>query len=252
MENLVFKLLSNEKMCTVNRINNEKMVRIALCDEDLKQLVQKTCQISIFYRSIQVVELIKTVVLCLFDPEANANNISPSRIIKYDFDLNVMGEAELAFEIIHADAYYGQLYFFATSSDRKSKHIYVYGQSLKMLGNIQLSSSEGLPFYVPDSATKMRVDENYFVFLDDDKVLLMDRDDGMIKRTFSIGSSDFVLDSNNDRILAYDGKTEKLVCFDFQGDSFEISISNMKNFELVSYAYDRFMFFDPNSFSLHF
>jgi hypothetical protein len=60
----------------------------------------------------------------------------------------------------------------------------------------------------------MRAAEKYFVFLDGTKVFLMDRLDGEIKRPISIGSSDFVVDSSNDRVMAYDGKTEKLVCFD--------------------------------------
>ena len=97
----------------------------------------------------------------------------------------------------------------------------------------------------------MKITEKYFVFLDGTKVLLMDRDDGEIKRTFSIGCSDFVLDLSNDRVMAYDGKLGKLVCFDFQGESFAISNSKMKNVELVSYAYDRFMFYDANSFCLY-
>ena len=156
------------------------------------------------------------------------------------------------FEISYADAHEDKLYLLATRPDRKSRHIYVYDESLKLLDNIQLGISEGLPFYVPDSVTKMKITEKYFVFLDGTKVLLMDRDDGEIKRTFSIGCSDFVLDLSNDRVMAYDGKLGKLVCFDFQGESFAISNSNMKNVELVSYAYDRFMFYDANSFCLYF
>ena len=99
-----------------------------------------------------------------------------------------------------------------------------------MLKNIPISSSEGLPFYVLDSVSKMRVADDYFVFNNGTKVLLMDRLDGSTKRTFCINSSDFVLDSSNDRIIDHDGKLGKLVCFDFEGESFEISVSKMKNF----------------------
>jgi hypothetical protein len=251
-ENPVFKLLSNGNVCIAYRHSNEKMVRIGVLDKDLNQLVQEPCQMSNFYRRFQLVELKKTVVLCLFDQEAYVSSISSSRIIDYDYELNYIGSFGVNFEISYADAHEDKLYLLATRPDRKSRHIYVYDESLKLLDNIQLGISEGLPFYVPDSVTKMKITEKYFVFLDGTKVLLMDRDDGEIKRTFSIGCSDFVLDLSNDRVMAYDGKLGKLVCFDFQGESFAISNSNMKNVELVSYAYDRFMFYDANSFCLYF
>ena len=59
----------------------------------------------------------------------------------------------------------------------------------------------------------MRVAEKCFVLLDGKKVLLMDRLDGKIKRTFCIGSSDFVLDSSNDRIIAHDVKLGEVGLF---------------------------------------
>ena len=119
-----------------------------------------------------------------------------------------------------------------------------------MLEKIHLSSSEGLPLNVPYSVSKMRVADDYFVFKNGTNVLLMDRLDGSTKRTFCINSSDFVLDSSNDRIIA--AKLGKLVCFGFEGETFEISISNMKNFELVDFVNDKFMFYDANSFCLYF
>ena len=149
--------------------------------------------------------------------------------------------------IINADSYQNKLYLLATSLDRKSKHIYVLDESLNMLENIQLGNGEGLPFYVPDSVTKMRVADDYFVFLNGTNLVLMDRIDGMIKRAFCIGSSDFMLDSSNDRIMAHDGETEKLVCFDFEGGSFEISYPTLKKFELVDFVQDKFMFYDAST-----
>ena len=241
-ENTVFKLLSNGNLCVANRNSNETMFKIGVFDKDINQLVRKPCEMSNVHRRIQLVELNKTVVLCLFDNDDGEDVPCSSRIVKYDFDLNFLGECEFAFEIIHANEHQDKLYLLARSSDRKSRHIYVYDESLTMLEFIQLNSSEGPPFYIPNTATRMRVAEKFFVFLDGTNVLLMDRLDGMIKRTFCIGSSDFVLDSRNDRVMAYDGKTKKLVCFDFEGESFEISISNMKNVKLVDYGHDRFMF----------
>ena len=166
--------------------------------------------------------------------------------------MNVIEEAGFSFEINSADVHKDKLYLLAKSLDRKSKHIYVLDESLKFLENIQLGNSEDLPFCVPYSVTNMKVADNYFVFRDRKKVLLMDRLDGVIKRTISIGSSDFVLDSSNDRIIAHDVKLGRLICFDFEGESFEISISKMKNVELVSYANERFMFYDANSICLYF
>ena len=251
-ENLVLKLLSNGNLCTANRNNNEKMVNLAVLDKDLNQLVKKHCEISEGYRGFQVVELNKTIVLCLFDPEANASNISPSRIIEFDNGLDFISSFGVNFEISYADTHEDKLYLLATRPDRNSKHIYVYDKSLKFLDNIQLGNGEGLPICVPDSANKMRVADNFFIFLDGTKVLLMNRDDGMIKQTFCIGSSDFVLDSSNDRIIAHDDELERLVCFDFEGESFEMPISKLKNVELISYANERFMFYDANSICLYF
>ena len=78
----------------------------------------------------------------------------------------------------------------------------------------------------------------------------MDRDDGVVKRTFSITGSDFVLDSSANRVISYDGTTEELVYFDFEVESFEISIPKLKKLELVDYGHNRFVFFDAASFNL--
>ena len=252
MANPVFKLLSNGNLCSADRNSNEAFVYIAVTDKELNQLAETPCQMSNGYRGFHLVELNKTVVLCLFGPKANADNISLSRIIEYDYDLKFIGDFGVNLEINYADAHKDKLYLLATRPDRKSRHIYVYDESLKLLDNIQLENGEGLPFYVPNSVIKMRVAEKYFVFLDCTKVLLMDRVDGMIKRTFSIGSSDFALDSSNDRIMACDGKTEKLVCFDFEAESFEIPLASLKKFELIDFVHGRFMFYDANSFCLYF
>ena len=137
----------------------------------------------------------KALALCLFDPEWNANNISSSKIKKYDYDFKFISQIEFDCEINFANVHQDKLYLLATSSDRQSKHIYDYDESLTMLEKIHLSSSEGLPLNVPYSVSKMRVADDYFVFLDGKKVLLMDRVDGEIKRTISIGSNDGFLNS---------------------------------------------------------
>ena len=189
----------------------------------------------------------KFVFLFSLNPKASAKN-SSCRIIKYDSNFNILSLTRLNFELYYVDVHKDELFLLGSSSNKKSKHVYVYNEHFSLLRDKQLENSEGLPFYVPISVTKMRVTEKYLVFLDGKKVLLMDRLDGMIKRTFCIGSGDFVLDSSNERILAYDGKTGKLVCFDFEGKSFEISLPMLKNYEMV----DRFMFYDENSHDLQF
>ena len=124
-----FKLLSNGDLCMAFRQNNETIVRMAIFDNQLetRPLMHHA------YQEFQLVELNEALVLCLFDPGANANNISPSRIIKYDNNLNFLGEAELGFGINYADVREDKLYLLGTSSDQNSKHIYVYDESFKLL-----------------------------------------------------------------------------------------------------------------------
>ena len=249
-----FNLISNGKMCIAFRYNDETMVRMAVFDKDLNQLAQMPCPLSDGYRGFQVVELNKALLLCLFDPRENANYINASSIKKYEYDLKFISQIEFDFQVNSADVHEDELYLLATSSDRQLKHIYIYDVNLKLMKNIKLGIREGLPFYVPMSVTKMRVADDYFVFLTGTDVLLMDRLDGEIKRAISIFNRDFVLDLSNDRILTHDGKTEKLVCFDFEGESFEFSFSStrFKNIELVDYDYQRFVFFDRDSLVLIF
>ena len=198
-----FKLLSNGNLCIAYQKNNnvkfgkggayEKTINLVVYDKNFNQLFLKPSMFNV-YQGIQLVELNETIILCMFELEPSANNFSSSSIIKYDFKLNVINECGVNFEIIHANAHEDKLFLLATSSDRESKHIYVYDESLNLLENIQLENSEDLPFCIPNSVTKMRVTDSYFIFLGGKNVLPTDRYDGMIKRTFSIGSSDFVLD----------------------------------------------------------
>ena len=246
-----FKLISNGNLCVASCENDNKCVSIVVYDRNFSQLVQKLVMLDV-HQGFQLVELNKTVIVCIFGPKASAINFSSSRIIKYDYDLNVISEFGLDFEVNYADAHEKKLYMFSTNSYCQTKHVYLYDESLKLLKKIKFGIRKGRPFYVPNSVTKIRVAENYFVLLNGTKVLLMDRDDGVIKRIFGIGSSDFELDSSNNRILAYDGKTEKLACFDFEGESIEISYNALKKFELVDYGHHNFVFYDVNLFCIYF
>ena len=71
------------------RKNNETFLRIEVYDRNFNQLVQKLVMPNV-YQGFQLVELKKSVVLCLFELDASANNFSSSRIIKYDYDLNAI------------------------------------------------------------------------------------------------------------------------------------------------------------------
>ena len=236
-----FKLLSNGNLCMAYRQHNDDILRLGIWDHNLKQLFQVTSK-YIYNYGFHLVELNQAVILWLFDDAAKSSSIT-----KFNSNLRFQNSIGVGFAIMHAESYQDKLYLLATNRDQNSKHIYVYDESFKLLEKIQLGNREGLPFCVPISVTKVRVAEKYFVFLDGTNVLLMDRLDGAIKRSISINSSDFVLDSSNDRIMAYDGKTEKLVCFDFEGESFEISWAKLKNFELLDFVHDKFMFFNEST-----
>ena len=248
-----FKLLSNGNVCVAYREQNEKLVTVVVYDKCLNKLHQKCLQSRIIFRGFELVELNEAVILCFFEPKQDDQLTYRSLIVELDHNLRFKRDIVFEFDIIHANAHQDKLYLLATPSrDSKSKFVNVYDENLKLSKNIKLGNSEGLPFYVPDSVTRMRVAENYFVFLDGKNVLLMDRLDGEIKRTFRINSGDFVLDSSANRVISYDGTTEKLVCFDFEGESFEISIPKLKKLEMVDFGHRRFVFFDLNLFGLFF
>ena len=225
-----FKLLSDGDLFIAYRKNNELDFKLGIWSHGFNLLFWETIKPVVHQDGFQLVELNRAIFLCFFESEARANASKNSSIMKFDSNLKLQKNIIFEFVIINADSYQNKLYLLATRLNRKSKHIYVLDESLTMLENIQLGNGEGLPFFVPNSVSKMRVAENFFLFLDGTKVMLMDRLDGAIKRTIRISSSDFVLDSSNDRILTHDGETEKLVCFDFQGESFEISCIPLKKF----------------------
>jgi hypothetical protein len=241
------KLLSNGNLCFALRKNNETFLRIEVYDRNFNQLVQKLVVPNV-YQGFQLVELKSYVVLCLFELEAGATDFSWSRIIKYDYAMNVIGEFGLGFEINYADVHEDNLYLLYTDPVNNLRKIIVYDEGLTRMNDKILKIRVGFPL----SVTKMKVDGSFFFYLDGTNLVIMDRYDGAVKRTFNIFTSDFVLDSSNDRILAYDGKAEKLVCFDFEGESFEIPMAKIKDlrFELIDYVNDRFMFFDVKSFYL--
>jgi hypothetical protein len=241
------KPLSNGTICIAYFKHQEAGLWIEVWDKDVNRLHNAYKNHSV-YGELQLVELNQAIVLCLFDFKTGDQGASLSAFVKYDLSLNYLSHKSLLFEINYADVHQDKLYLLARSSDGNSRHIYVYDESLEMLENIQLGISEGLPFYTPKSVTRMTVAEKYFVFLNGTNVLLMDRLDGEIKQTFCINNIDFVLDSRNDRIMAYDAELGKLVCFDFQGESFEISWAKLKTFELFDFVHDKFMFFKPDSF----
>ena len=113
------------------------------------------CAISNFYQGFQVVELNKAPFLCFFFDKND--ELSTSLIKKYDYDMKYIISFKVDFvEIIHANVHEDELYLLATSSDRKSKDVYVYDESFKLLEKIHLGNREGLPCCVPDSVRKMR------------------------------------------------------------------------------------------------
>jgi hypothetical protein len=244
-----FMLLSNGNVCVAYRKQNDTSLKIGIWHQN--ELIKKI-KITEKYKRFHLVEVDKAVILHFYEPEASAKRSNLGLITKFDYNLKEQRGIWLEFVITHANAHENKLYLLAARRERNSKKIYVLDEHLRVLKSIKLGNGEGLPFCVPDSVTKLRVDEKFFVFLDGTNVLLMDRLDGVIKQAFSINSRDFLLDSRADRIMTYDGKLEKLVCFDFEGDSFEISISKSKKLELVDFDNGRFVFFDLNSFGLFF
>jgi hypothetical protein len=80
----------------------------------------------------------------------------------------------------------------------------------------------------------------------------LDTETRTISTTLTLTRSDFMLDSRNDRILDYDIRLDRLVCFDFEGDSFEFSMTVLRKIELVDYDYQRFEFIDKDSLVLVF
>jgi hypothetical protein len=229
------------------RKSNERGLTLEVRDQSVNQLFKHIIEPCAHQDGFQLAELNKNIFLCLF-ASAKANASKCSSIMKFDANLKLQMNIGLDFAIMHDDVHQDKLYLLAASSDRNSRHIYVYDESLKMLEKIQLGISEGLSFYVPTSVTKMKITEEYFVFNNGTNVLLMDRLNGEIKRTLSIGSSDFALDSRNNRIIAHDAKLGRLVCFDFEGESFEISSPMLTSYELVDLVHDRFVLLNPRWF----
>jgi hypothetical protein len=253
MKKAAFKLLSNGNVCVAYCEQSENLFSIVVYDKCLNKLYEKCLTMSAIFHGFELVEVSEDTVLCFFFKlEKDDCRTNKSYFMKLDYYLKSQQINTFGFEIVHANAHQDKLYLLTNSRESKSKHIYVYDESLNMLEDIQLENSESMPFYVPMSVTKIRVAEKYFFFLDGKKVLAMDRLSGAIKRSLSISGSDFVLDSSKDRILAYDDELEELAWFDLNGKSRKIKLEKDVKLELVDYDHDGFVFYDAKSACLHF
>jgi hypothetical protein len=236
IDKVTFKRLSNGNVCIAYCKINELSITVIVYDKNFNQLFPKHSQ-PFAHKIFKLLESDDAIVLALLN-----ETYETSAIIKFDFNLKVLiQKTDFDFKIWDVDVHQDKFYFLNTC-DIFSKNIYASEPDLTNFEDIS-------PYWIPCSVSKLKVNENYFVFLNESNVLVMDRSGLSPKQTFSINSSDFVLDASANRVLTYDKELKQLASFDFNGESIEIDLEKEEGLlELVDFANGRFVFFDPNSF----
>ena len=236
---------------------------MSVYDKKLKSLLKKKLKFGNACFNFNLNKLASSIIVCFSEhsigwDSRNDEYQDKSMIAKLDPELNTLKQVDVGFKLCDVDVFNGCLYCLSwlyEDEDEGNRRIYVYNEDLVELTRIGDSSSENGSFYIPKSASKIRVNQDYFVLLDDSGVLVMSRGDGLVRSRFSINSEDFVLDPSADCILTYSNESNKVVCFDFNGKSksFGLSKSHLREKSRILECLDqKIVFYDPYSLYLYF
>ena len=137
------------------------------------------------------------------------------KLQKYDEKLNLIKEIDTKYNINHITSFNKRIYCLSNFQFGYNG-IYVYDSSLNFIEKIG-QSNENLPYYFPNTATRLEVNESYFLLLDLAEVKLISRNDGKLDRSIMVLTTDFLLYLHN-YVLAYDTKDKILSCYDLDGN----------------------------------
>lgn len=262
---ILVKCLASEKICVAYRELAGFNIKLMMYDKNFSKVLSKKLA-GQSYREFRLAELNGgSIILCFSNrrtiKKINSNEFSLSLIKKLNLKLNVVDQIGLEHDVISMDVCSNILYCLALrgNDDEEDKDasrcmIYVYDENFVKLRRIGQSSPQ-MPFFLPSLIYKMQVSESFFVFLLENKeIVVMDKLDGLVKKRISVNHGDFVLNSNKSRILVYSHKIGQMVSYGFDGraQKFDWSVDKVDCLELVDCFNEKLVFLEPYSLCLYF
>ena len=266
-EPISVKLLNVGKIVLAYRAISKKDIKVKIFDENFNQLSERICVTGRNFKTFELNAMANgSVILCLTnltmklskhdksDDEENYDNQTDTlSVIKhYDDKLKILNRICLYYNVCSVDTFENKLYCL-------SRHgfldmcMHVYDEKLMNLMNIESNPFE--PFYIPCHVNKVQVCESYFVYRDDSEVVLLDRKSGLVKKRFKFEGNEVLFDSGTSMILAYSNETNKVVGYDFEGESkvMDVNIINpSQSIQFVDCSNGKLLFWDSKSDCLYF
>ena len=206
------------------------------------------------FSQFKLAKLNNSIILCLIN-HPGLDRLC--KIQKFSPYLMKQNEIEVGFEISSMCSFESNLYCLSRSLNTNTQ-IYVYDENLLQLMSVGQSDDVARPYFLSSSFTKMKVSERYYTFLDNRKIILVNRLNGVAEMWLDIGSNEFQLsDGEETSVLKYDKLNSSLVKYDLECRSEEMSLGGLDSgvagsMELVDCDDGRLIFFSQSRLSLIF
>jgi hypothetical protein len=225
-ENEIFVLLDTDKNHTIhlNTIDYEfnliKQITLPLPDNF----------ISLIDSSLGQIKNSSLELIYLFTSYKSQSKEKIYKTKVFNQNLSILFEKEIKFNSDLVITIFKNNIFCLFDSNLDYSKLHVYDENLNELERYG-QSNENLPFYFSNEVSQLFVNENYYIINENDTVKIIDRNNGIKLKTFSITSNDFYINLYMDRfILAYANKEKYLCCYDIKkADQIEES---MQKFEI--------------------
>jgi hypothetical protein len=236
-------------------------------------LLKTECFGEFIYDEYKMTKLKDSLILCLIDQDQCENRYDDdkpekSTIRKLDYEFDELDEIVVYHEIKAVEGFESHLYCLS-SIHKANEQVYVYDENLTQIKRIGQQEDLRKPFYIADSFKKIRVCELYLVFLDGKQVVMVNRQNGLVEKSFNFDSFDLILkfDSfdfvfngkKSPHAFKYDRENCNLIKYDLEGNSQLFSLENTcldavtkKKMKLIDCVDGRFIFFTECYLSLIF
>lgn len=129
--------------------------------------------------------------------------------------------------------------------------LFVYDNNLVQLNKFDQHLADS-PYHFSNSISQIGINANYYILLDDYRIRLMNKHNGIIKKSFYFNSNSFLL-FQEENIIKFDPDSKMLVSYDLNGIVSEYKLENITtSFQLVDCCNEHLAFLDPAQLCLQF
>jgi hypothetical protein len=240
------QFLNNGNICIAFRHAYCEELHVSMLDSNFNKRCTEDFEI---FNEFKLAKLKSSPILCLIDSQEDDEE-DQTTIIKLDDDLVELNKITVEYKLKAVDGFESRLYCLSTNYN-VNRLVYVYDKDLSQLLSIGQQDDLRKPFYISNTFKKMRVCEDYYVFLDGKQVVFVNRQKGMVEKKFNFDSFDFKLYGDGLHAFKYDGANSNLIKYDFNGNSQLFSLENAnlsskrkQNMKLVDCFNGRFIFLE--------